>query len=218
MSRRAVIGAGVALAVAAVVVVTASRPSRSRASTPPHTRVASAPPAGAASTGGDRSEEGARAAAVAAATASQDWLYMSDEQMASAVRTGATAEAGPSLAAETVVELGKARDALARSPGQVWWLVRPLATHVERYDRDRATVVVWTVTVLSAAEVALPQADWLRVAVDLAWADGAWRYEAVTDTPGPTPTTGTKDSPWQAVPFDQALDGFERAGTDVVKR
>ena len=158
----------------------------------------------------DRTESGARATAIAFATASQDWLYLDDEQIDSAVRAIATASAGPSLSAETVAELRTARDGLAKSTGRVWWLVRPLASRVERFDPATARVVVWTVTILSAADVALPQADWMRVTVDLAWEGDAWRLQAIDDVPGPTPMTGTKDRPWQPEPFDDALGGFER--------
>ena len=153
---------------------------------------------------------GARATAIAFATASQDWLYLNDEQIDRAVRAIATASAGPSLSAETVAELRTARDGLAKSTGRVWWLVRPLASRVERFDPATARVVVWTVTILSAADVALPQADWMRVTVDLAWEGDAWRLQAIDDVPGPTPMTGTKDRPWQPEPFDDALGGFER--------
>lgn len=160
-----------------------------------------------------RSEEGARAAAVTYATASQDWLYLSDEEIDRAVRAVATPAAATALSRETVVELRAARDALRQSPGRVWWLVRPLASRVERFEPTSARVVVWAVTVLSASDVALPQAEWMRVAVDLAWLEGAWRIQAVADTPGPTPMTGVKDRPWQPEPLDAALDGFQRAGS-----
>lgn len=159
---------------------------------------------------GERTEQGARAAAIAYATASQDWLYQRDEDIDRSVRAIATTDAGPSLGRDTVAELRAAREALAKSPGRVWWLVRPLASRVERFDPASARVVVWTVTVLSAADVALPQADWVRVAVELIWAGGAWRVQAIADSPGPTPMTGPKDRPWQPEPFDEALAGFER--------
>jgi hypothetical protein len=160
--------------------------------------------------GRDRTEPGARATAIALATASQDWLYLDDEQIDRAVHAIATASAAPSLSAETVAELRTARDGLAKSTGRVWWLVRPLASRVEKFDPATARVVVWTVTILSAADVALPQADWMRVTVDLAWEGDAWRLQAIDDVPGPTPMTGTKDRPWQPEPFDEALGGFER--------
>ena len=78
--------------------------------------------------GQDRTEPGARATAIAFATASQDWLYLNDEQIDRSVRSIATASAAPSLSAETVAELRTARDGLAKSTGRVWWLVRPLAS------------------------------------------------------------------------------------------
>lgn len=215
--RRPALVAAAALAVALVVVfalrLTSSPPDRTKAAPAGQDRPTTTAAAGnAAPTADEHSEAGAVAAAVAMATASQDLLYRSDDEIAAAVRASATAQAGDALAAEAVADLGAARQGLAASAGRVWWLVRPLATNVERYDPGAARVVVWTLTVLSATEVALPQADWLRVAVDLEWEDGAWRARAVTDTPGPTPMTGAKDRPWEAVAFDQALDGFERVG------
>ncbi|MGH3116070.1 MAG: hypothetical protein ACRDQ2_02970 [Gaiellales bacterium] len=212
MRRRALAGAAatVALLLLAVTLTTRAGPATTRAATA--SQPTGAAP-GAATVGGDRTEDGARAAAVSMATASQDWLYLGDADIDAAVRAKATAQAGPALAAETVAKLGQARQALGASSGRVWWLVRPLATQVEHYDPARARVVVWTVAVLSATGVALPQADWMRVAVDLAWADDGWRCEAVTETPGPTPATGAKDRPWLASAFDDALDGFERVGS-----
>lgn len=166
---------------------------------------------GPASTAGTPTEEDAIAAAVRYATASQDWLYLADDALDRAVRSVASPEAAEQLGRETVAELGPVRDALAAASGPVWWLVRPLATRVERFDPDQARVVVWTVTVLSAADVALPQADWSRVAVDLEW-DAGWKLRAMASTPGPTPGAGTEDRPWQPEPLDDALRGFQRVG------
>ena len=157
-----------------------------------------------------RSEEGARAAAIAYATASQRWLYMTDEQITAAVGAIAAAEAAQALTREVLAEVGLARDGLGRSPGRVWWLVRPLAWRVQAYSPERARVSVWTVTVLSAADVAVPQSDWLTVTVELVWESGDWRAEAVGDRPGPTPLVGTRDKAWQPEAFEEALAGFQR--------
>ena len=215
MRRRALAGAAATVALLLLAVALTTRAGSAPRRAAPAAEGPGPQPA-PASGGGERNEDGGRAAAVSMATASQDWLYLGDADIEAAVRARATAQAGPALAAETVAELGQARQALGASSGRVWWLVRPLATHVEHYDPSRARVVVWTVTVLSATDVALPQADWVRVAVELVWADGAWRCEAVTDTPGPTPATGAKDRPWQASAFDDALDGFARVGSTGV--
>jgi hypothetical protein len=154
--------------------------------------------------------DGAMAAAIAYATAPQRWLYLTDEQIADAVRAIAAPTAGQRLADQVVAEVRAARDRLRVSPGRVWWLVRPLAWHVESFRADEATVSVWTVTVLSAETVAAPQSEWLTVTVDLVWLDGDWRVDGVRDAAGPTPRVGPNDEPWDAVPFDEALDGFTR--------
>ena len=153
-------------------------------------------------------------AAVEYATASQEWLYLSDEQIDSAVREIAVPSAADRLSEETVAELGVARDALAHSAGPVWWFVRPLAVRAELVEDERAEVSVWVVTVLSAADVAVPQADWVTLELDLVRAGERWLLESITDRPGPTPVSGVRDDPWQPEPFDAALIGFERIGTD----
>lgn len=155
-------------------------------------------------------EPGAVAAAVAYATASQRWLYFTDDEIQAAVAEIATAVAAPRLAEDVVADIAMARDQLGQSQGRIWWLVRPLAWRVEHFRESEARVSVWTITILSAAGVAAPQSEFLTVTLDLAWVDGDWRVDGVRDTPGPTPITGPQDQPWDAEPFDQALDGFTR--------
>lgn len=226
VTRRIALLTGGVLAVVLVVVAVPRIVAGSGASTPRSGSVsqpatsrdttsgASATGAGGAgagrSAGFERNEVGARAAAVAYATASQRWLYLSDEELREAVAAIATAEAAPRLADEVVGEIAVARESLAQSSGRVWWLVRPLATRVETVIEERARVAVWTVTVLSATGVAVPQADWMTITVDLAWVDDGWRVAAVDDEAGPTPMVGPRDEPWNARRFDEALDGFER--------
>ncbi len=189
---------------------------------PPNTNVASPGPAPSsapsAATVGQalfaRTPDGARAAALEYAAAPTRWLYLTDAQVRSAVLAVSTADAGPALAARTVAEIHGAREALRRTSGRVWWLVRPLAWRLDSYADVEARLSVWTVSVLSATGVAVPQSDWRTVTVTLRWESGGWRVAAVSDRPGPTPTVGGRDAPWQAVPFDTALDGFHRVGAE----
>lgn len=160
-------------------------------------------------------EDGARSAAMAFASASQQWLYMTDQQIDDAIREIAAPEAADRISRETVAEIRVARDPLTESAGRIWWFVRPLATNVEFVDATSARVSVWVVTVLSAADVALPQADWLTLNLDLVRSDDRWLLESIEDQPGPTPMSGVRDEPWQPEPFDDALDGFERVGSEV---
>lgn len=161
-------------------------------------------------------ESGAVAAGVSYATASQRWLYFTDDEIEAALTEIATPAAGPRLAADVISDISMARDQLGQSAGRIWWLVRPLAWRVDHFSDSQARVAVWTVTILSAAGVAAPQSEFLTVTLDLAWIDGDWRVDGVRDTPGPTPVTGPQDQPWDAEPFDQALDGFTRMDGEPV--
>lgn len=162
-------------------------------------------------------EHGAVVAAVAYATAPQRWLYFTDEEIRAAIDQIATPAAAPRMADDIVAEVAIAREQLGASSGRVWWLVRPLAWEVELHDGNEARVSVWVVTVLSAAEVAAPQSEWMTVTLDLAWVDGDWRVDAVRDAPGPTPIIGPKDRPWDAEPFDETLSGFTRMDGEPVQ-
>lgn len=166
---------------------------------------------------GDRTEAGAVAAALDLATAPQAWLYLADADLEAAVRAVATSAAGDELVEEVVGEVTVVRDALARSPGRVWWVVRPLASRVDAFSADRAQVSVWTVTVLSAADVAMPQSDWFITSLDLRWEGGGWRLAATSDTPGPTPQLGGRDRAWEPEPFDEALSRFQRVGAEPAR-
>jgi len=162
-------------------------------------------------------EAGAIAAAVSYSTASQRWLYFTDDEIRAAAAEIATPTAAARMADDLVLDVSMARDQLGASSGRIWWLVRPLAWRVERFDGDEARVAVWVVTILSAAEVAAPQSEFMTVTVDLAWFDGDWRVDGVRDHPGPTPMTGPQDQPWDAVPFDETLAGFTRLDGEPVR-
>lgn len=200
----AALGAGV------VLVPAFSTASRRPRPLPPHAGVVRRAVGASSSPAPAPSADGARAAALAAATASQRWLYLDDAHIAAEVAAIATPVAAPHLQRETLAEIGVARASLADSVGRVWWLVRPLAWRVDGATADRARVSVWTVTVLSASGVAVPQADWATVTVELAWQGGRWLVDAVADQPGPTPAVGPRDKPWDAAAVDQALAGFTR--------
>lgn len=155
-------------------------------------------------------EDGAAAAAISYATASQRWLYFTDDQIEAAIAEIATPVAAPRIAEDVVADVSMARSQLAQASGRVWWLARPLAWRVDDYRDTQARVSVWTLTILSAAGVAAPQTEFVTVTLDLVYLDGDWRVDAVRDSPGPTPITGPHDQPWDAEPFDRALDGFTR--------
>jgi hypothetical protein len=84
-----------------------------------------------------------------------------------------------------------------------------------RFDAASAQVSVWTLTVLSAPGLAPPQAEWMRVVVQLSYLGGSWKLSAISQTPGPTPMSGAKDQPWQADAFGAALARFAPVSTEA---
>jgi hypothetical protein len=151
------------------------------------------PPAGAQAVDSEaQTESGASVAAVRVVAASQDWLYLTDDEVRAEVLAVATPAAGPALADLTVADVSTARSDLGLSPGPVWWVVHPLATRVAAFTPRAAEVEVWAVTVLAAVDVAAPQAEWLTVTVDLAWDGEGWRVESIRDRPGPYPMLGPR--------------------------
>lgn len=162
-------------------------------------------------------EVGATRAAAAYATASERWLYFSDEELTAAVEQISTPASAERAVAEVVADITSAREGLGETQGPVWWFVRALATRVEHHAEDEARISVWIVTVLSAEGVAAPQSEWQTLTIDLEWVDGDWKVDDIEDAPGPTPMTGPGDRPWDAQPFDDALDGFARLDRDPVR-
>ena len=152
--------------------------------------------------------------ALALATAPQTWLYLDDTELERQVRAVAAAPSANALVDEVLGEVGAVRDALLSSPGRVWWIVRPLAWRVDSESERRAQVSVWTVSVLSAADVAMPQSEWQTTTFDMILEEGEWKLVDTRETPGPSPQLGGRDSFWEPEPFDDALDGFTRVGEE----
>ncbi len=197
-----------ALVVGVVVLATRSHPSpsppASAADDPAHVVERPLPAGGA-------DAAGARAAAIEYATGPQRWLYMTDAAVTAELAAITGEEIGAAVIDDVVGELRLARDALSAAAGRVWWFVSPLATRVDPHgDGTRVRVSVWSVSVISAEGVAVPQSDYQTDVFDLAWRDGGWRIVGIAEAVGPTPTLVTRDEPWDARRFDEALDGFAR--------
>jgi hypothetical protein len=167
---------------------------------------------GGAGAGFARDEAGAVAAAVSYATAAQNWLYLSEEQVAESAGAVALPAARDRLVGELVDQVGLLRDELVETTGTVWFVMAPLATRVDSYSPGRAVVRVWLVRVLSADGVAVPQSGWQTLRFELAWHGGDWRIADTAEVEGPTPQLEAGLQPWSARYLDQELEGFTRIG------
>jgi hypothetical protein len=230
-SRRvATIGVAV-VAVMAAGAVLVGVGGRTGSTPPPATPTASAvpaasddadPPAGhgpsevnaGVGVGFPRDEAGAVGAAVSYSMAPQSWLYLSDEDVRAGVDAIVVPEARDELAGDVVQEVRLLRAELERASGTVWFVVSPLATQVDDYDDEsrRAVVRVWSVRVLSAEGVAVPQSGWQTTTFRLRWHDDDWKIVSTHDADGPVPQLEVGLQPWTAEYMDDELDGFVRVG------
>ena len=169
-------------------------------------------PADGVGMGFARDQAGAVAAAVSYATAAQNWLYLSDEQVADSARAVTVPEVRDLLVGELVDQVRLLRDELVEASGTVWFVMAPLATRVDTYSPERAVVRVWLVRVLSADGVAVPQSGWQTLRFELVWHEGDWRIAETAEVEGPTPQLEAGLRPWSARYLDQELEGFTRIG------
>jgi len=157
-------------------------------------------------------EAGAVAAAMAYTQAPQAWLYLSDDEVERSAATVTLPSARDQLVARMVDEAGRLREELRNASGTVWFVVSPLATKVEDYSPSSAVVRVWSVRVLSADGVAMPQSGWQTLTFELVWHEGDWRMAEVAEADGPTPQLEAGLRPWAADYLDEELAGFSRVG------
>jgi hypothetical protein len=228
-ARRAVAIVVAVVAVMAVGAALVGVGGGSRAANPPAATAPDAPaaagddepagdaPAGEAAgvdVGFARDEAGAVAAAVSYATAPQSWLYLSDEYVTARVADISVPEARDDLAGDVVQEVRLLRTELEQASGTVWFIVAPLATRVDDFDAEsgRAVVRVWSVRVLSAEGVAVPQSGWVTTTFRLRWHDDDWKIVSSEDGDGPVPQLEVGLQPWTADYLGAQLDGFVRIG------
>lgn len=97
----------------------------------------------------------------------------------------------PSALSGQVVAFERAAATLAETMDvpveRLVWVEAPLtATLVDLVDEE-ASVDVWTVSILGAADADSPQQVWRTVHVDLGFVGGDWLVDAATADSGPTP-------------------------------
>lgn len=167
--------------------------------------------AGGVGVGFEHSEQGAVAAAMSYATAGQAWLHLSEEDVTAAAESVVAPRERDRLVVPLVDDIRMLQDELGGSDGTVWYVMSPLATSLEQFSEDRAVVRVWTVRVLSADGVAVPQSGWQTITLHLEW-DGDWLISDSTESPGPTPQLEAGLEPWAASYLENELHGFLRVG------
>jgi hypothetical protein len=158
--------------------------------------------------GFSRSQEGARAAAVAYVLTGQALLGLAPTEVPDAVRVFAASASAETQVRDAQEQLGALRAALAEGSGPIRYIQSILATRVDAYSRARARVAVWSVGVLARVGAAQPQAGWTTSTFELVWERGDWKVWSETIAPGPAPLLNGATRPATNSEFERSLDGF----------
>ena len=105
----------------------------------------------------------------------------------------------PSAVTEQAEAFEAAATSLAETLGitvdRLTWVEAPLTATLLSSDAERATVDVWTVSVLGAPDAGPPQQAWRTVHVELELVDGTWMVSGATADAGPTPQSNELSLP-----------------------
>ncbi len=69
----------------------------------------------------------------------------------------------------------------------------PVGHQLLRYSPERATVEVWTLTVVAAAGMREPLATWETATIDVVWEDDDWKVWSAASVPGPAAAWAPSD-------------------------
>ena len=129
----------------------------------------------------------------------------------SAISASSTAER---RVAETVVALDDLRSRLSGGTGPVVLVQAPVMVRIDDYSDERASITMWTTTVLARRGVADPQSTWSTVTFELVWERGDWRLLSETSIAGPTPDQSSDAVPPSFDEFESALRGSRPIGSE----
>jgi hypothetical protein len=165
---------------------------------------------------GDRSEAGARQAAVDyLATVRQRLVYLDAAASRDVLAAWAAPGVSPQVIDHDVSEAAAIRHRLAADGGAVWWVVSPLAVRVDAYSPQRAQVAVWLATVVASGadpavstEATAPMVRFQVDTVELVWAAGRWTVWSTASVDGPAPMIAPSLIVATNDLFLSSLDGF----------
>ncbi len=156
-----------------------------------------------------RTRVGAVAAAASYVATGQALLDLPPTQLPRAIRRFASTETAERQIAVLTDQLDAVRDVLSAGKGRTRYLQAALATRLESFNEDRASVAVWSIGVLWRSGAADPQAGWTTSVFDLVWEDDTWKVWAETITSGPAPAPNGGTAPVDATELDRLLAGYQ---------
>lgn len=83
----------------------------------------------------------------------------------------------------------------------------PVGHEIVRYGDERATVEVWTLTLVAAAGMTQPLSSWETATIEVVWENDDWKVWSADSAPGPSPA-------WSQAPVT-ATDAFLTAVNEL---
>ncbi|MEM7093700.1 MAG: hypothetical protein AAF567_11915 [Actinomycetota bacterium] len=157
--------------------------------------------------GVDRSEAGARTAAVAYLEATEEAVRMSPAEAAAVQRAFATADFADEFGAETEQRM---IDLTAAVPNGIVLRVAPIEASSSA-DGDDWLVSVWYVQAITIAEESVVD-DWRTARYRLRWEDDTWKIAEFSSERGPVPGRGTNPPSASPQQFEAILTDFSDEG------
>ena len=151
----------------------------------------------------DRSEAGARAAAVAYLEATEEAVRMSPTEAAAVQRHFATADFAEEFGADTEQRM---IDLTTAVPNGIVLRVAPIEAR-SAPDGDDWLVAVWYVQAITIAEESVVD-DWRTARYRLRWEDDAWKIAEFSSERGPMPGRGTNPPSASPQQFEAILTDF----------
>lgn len=155
----------------------------------------------------DRSEAGARSAAVAYLEATEEAVRMSPTEAAAVQRAFATTDFAEELGTDTEQRM---LDLTAAVPNGIVLRVAPIEAR-SFPDGDDWLVAVWYVQAITIAEESVVD-DWRTAHYRLRWEDDAWKIAEFRSERGPMPGRGTNPPSASPQQFEAILTDFTDEG------
>ncbi len=155
----------------------------------------------------ERSEAGARAAAVAYLEATEEAVTMTPVEAAAAQRRIATAGFAELFAADTEQRMN---ELIASVPGGIRLRVAPIAARSVA-DGDDWLVSVWYAQAITLIGEGVVD-DWRTAHYRMRWEDDTWKIASFESNRGPMPGRGTQAASATPIEFEALLSGFTDDG------
>lgn len=158
-------------------------------------------------------EDGAQAAAVTFSSLAGSLVNANPASVDSIVSAISTKASAAQRVAATVAALDALRSRLAGGTGPIVLVQAPVLIRTDDYSDAKASITMWTTTVVARRGVADPQSTWSTITLELLWERGDWRLDQETTLSGPTPDQSTDAAPPSFDAFEAALHGSRPVGS-----